>query len=86
MPGCGGVPQESSPYRHRLLKCQTVVRILSQLSTLLWVVKDSPFQPHNWHSLSLLMAQAIRQRETEQEAAGRSVCIQLSPLNGLPPH
>lgn len=52
-----------------------VVKPLAQLWALLLVVKDSPFQPNNWHPLSLLVAQAISQRETEQEAAGMGACV-----------
>lgn len=69
------MPRESKPQRYRFLNGRTVGKTLSQLFALLLVVKDSPFQPHNWHSLSLLVAQAISQRETEQEAAGTSVWV-----------
>lgn len=48
------------------------------------MVKDGPFQTHNWHSLSRLMAQAISERETKQEATGMSPRVQ--PLTGVPPH
>lgn len=47
------------------------------------MVKSGPFPPYDWHSLSQRMAQAIRQRETEQEAAGMSAHVQPRPLNGL---
>lgn len=78
--GGGPRPMEPNPCRQRCLKDPTAVNTLSQLSSLFLVVKDTPFQPNNWHSLSLLVAEAISQRETEQEAAGTSACVSLSRL------
>lgn len=73
--GGGPRPMEPNPRRQRRLKDPTAVNTLSQLSSLFLVVKDTPFQPNNWHSLSWLVAEAISQRETEQEAAGTSACV-----------
>lgn len=73
--GGGPRPMEPNPCRQRRLKDPTAVNTLSRLSSLFLVVKDTPFQPNNWHSLSLLVAEAISQRETEQEAAGTSAWV-----------